>query len=362
MARIVLLSLIVLCVLATWGAVEAPPQRGLFVSMLQDPPVLSSPREINRLLDFAKQAHIHILFVQIYHANHAWFPSKLADSSWYEDQVQRFPQLTLNTLIDKAHQQGIQVHAWINLLSLGENAQAMILKKYGPAILTRNPGPKTKLEDYKIDGQYFLEPGDPMVRRELTGIVREILDTYPRLDGLQFDYIRYPDVQPHYGYSHANVARFKQATGLTEIVDDSQVWKTWKRDQVTGLLRLLAAQARARNPHLWISTTGCMPYARAYEEAYQDWPSWLGSGLIDFVTLMDYSPRPKEFTAWIEQARAKVGDFHRVKIGIGAYKFAHNPRGFSGELRACEGLGVDCVIFHYGSVEADPELQAVLGH
>ncbi len=333
-----------------------PFHRGLFVPLAQEPPVLSSPLEIKELLDFAKKAHIDTLFVQIYHANKAWFPSHVADDSLYEINRRKHSVDSFALLLEQAHRQGIQVHAWINLLSLGNNRDSRFLKKYGTDVLTRNLKVKKKLEDYKIDEQYFLEPGDPRVRAELANIIGEILTAYPGLDGLQFDYIRYPDLAPHYGYTTVNVKRFRQASGLQTIDDNSQVWKNWKRDQVTQLLALLVREARKLRPNIQVSSTGCMPYARAYEEAFQDWPSWLSRGLVDFVTIMDYSPRPSEFYRWIEDARSKTKDFKKVKIGVGAYKLTNSPELFEQELRQCEQLGATCVIFYYGSLCKNPEL------
>ena len=306
----------------------------LFVSVIQDPPVLSSREEIIKLIDFAKQAHIKMLFVQIYHAGQAWFPSKIADDSPYEEYRKAVSEDPFALLIKQAHAQGIQVHAWLNLMSLGSNTNANFLKKYGTDILTRNLKEKNKIEDYKIDGQYFLEPGDPRVRDDLAKMVEEILRDYPDLDGIQFDYIRYPDVDPHYGYTKVNMERFKKATGLKIIDEESPVWQDWRRAQVTEMLTKLVKTVRSRRPKMQVSTTGCMPYARAYYEAYQDWSSWLSKGLIDFVTIMDYSVDLKQFERWITVVKEKTTDLSKVKIAVGAYKMVHTPEIFEQEFRS----------------------------
>ncbi len=243
------------------------------------------------------------------------------------------------------------------MLSLGANKNAPILKKYGTAILTKNLKDKKTLEDYKIDSQYFLEPGDLRVREELSNMVGEILGTYPDLDGLQFDYIRYPDKNPHYGFTKMNVERFKKTTGIQVVEEESKVWKNWKRAQVTELLRVLINKARTLRPKIQISTTGCMMYVRAHDEAFQDWPSWLKSRLVDFVTIMSYPDEASEFEKYILDAKKRVEDFSKVNIGIGAYKFVYSPEVFPDELRLCEKSGGGaCVIFHYGSLRESPAL------
>jgi uncharacterized lipoprotein YddW (UPF0748 family) len=344
----------------TLAECNEPAGRALFVSVVQNPPVFSSRQAITKLIDFAKQAHIKILFVQIYQGGQAWFPSKVADATFYEKYRKALFEDPFALLIRQAHHQGIQVHAWLNLLSLGHNTNANFLKKYGTDVLTRNLKEKNKLEDFKIDKQYFLEPGDWRVRDNLAQMVSEILSTYPDLDGIQFDYIRYPDSHPHYGYTKINIERFEKTYGLKTIDEESPIWKNWKRAQVTELLARLVKIVRSRRPNMQVSTTGCLPYVRAYYEAYQDWPSWLSQGLVDFVTIMDYSVDLKEFERWIITVKEKTTDFSKVKISVGAYKLVHSPEVFEREFRSCEKMGTTCAVFHYGSVLENPALDVFL--
>lgn len=337
------------------------PKRGLFVSLIQNPPTLSSRDALLKLVDFAKEARMKVLFVQIYRANQTWFPSRVGDSAMYEAALNSLGEDPFAFLIRKAHEAGIEVHAWLNLLSLSANEEAPLLKKYGPEILTRNPDEKKTLADYKIDSQYFLEPGDPRVRKELMAIVEEIVRAYPSLDGVQFDYIRYPDSHPRYGYTRANMDRFKRSTGLKRIKEGSRAWTDWKRTQVTELLKLLVQKARKLRPNIQISATGCMSYARALHEAFQDWPSWVNSGLVDFVTVMNYSPDPEEYDRWSNVAKTKVTDLRKLYLGVGAYKLVRLPEIFKKEWQFCEQSGSGlCAVFHYGSLFENAALQEPL--
>ncbi|MDD5438985.1 MAG: family 10 glycosylhydrolase [Candidatus Omnitrophica bacterium] len=336
---------------------EDTSSRGLFVTVIQDPPVLSSRTAIESLVTYARSARIDTLFVQIYRANRAYFPSRIADPGPYEQCRVAVGEDPFRLLIDEAHKNGIRVHAWLNMLSLSENKDARILKKYGTGILTRNLKTKRTIEDYKIDNQYFLEPGDPRVRRELAIVVGEVLRAYPALDGIQFDYIRYPDKAPHYGYTGRNIERFKKATGRQVVKEKSRGWKDWKRAQVTEFLEQLVMTARSIRPDIQVSTTGCAPYIRAYQEAFQDWPSWLNRRLIDFVTLMSYAKDPSTFGEYIEEARKRALDFKRVNVAVGAYVLVNAPEAFKKEVELCEKAHPGtCVIFHYGSLLQNPLL------
>lgn len=340
------------------GEVPPPLRRGLFISVIQDPPVLSSRQSIENAVAFARQARVDTIFLQIYRANKTWFASRIGDETPYRASLKSVGEDSVALLLRKAHEAGLEVHAWLNLLSLSANADAPLLKKYGPGILTRKPGEKRTLEDYKIDGQYFLEPGDLRVREELSNLLREILTAYPGLDGIQLDYIRYPDRSPYYGYTPANIGRFREAYGReAPVLESNPDWKDWRRAQVTELVALLSAQARTLHPGIQVSTTGCSPYSRAYLEAFQDWASWIDLGLADFVTMMSYPADLPEFEHALAGARKKTANFGKVNIGIGAYKLLKSPEVFASQFEACEKAGGrGCVVFHYGDLLESPSL------
>lgn len=345
------------------GQGEEISRHGLFVSVIQDPQTLASREAIQDLIRFSKKAGIDTLFVQIYRANKAWFPSEVGDKEPYETCLKSVGEDPFALLIREAHKEGIQVHAWLNLLSLSGNVNAPLLKKYGPSILTQKPGPEKKtIEDYKIDNQYFLEPGDPRVRGELSRLMEEILKNYPELDGIQMDYIRYPDSKPFYGYTDFNIARFKEVKGSSAITEESNpVWKDWRRAQVTETVELLAAKIRSLKKGIQISTTGCAPYSRAFHEAFQDWAVWLDRGLVDFVTMMSYPPDTATFEKYIAGVRTKPKDFGKVNLAVGAYKLGQVPEVFARQMEDCEKSGSrGCVVFHYGSLLDFPELEKPL--
>jgi uncharacterized lipoprotein YddW (UPF0748 family) len=340
---------------------ETAPSRALFVSVIEKTPVLSSKEEITKLIAFAKKARIKTLFVQIYRANLSWFPSKVSDQTPYEKCLKSVGEDPFALLIRKAHAEGIEVHAWVNLLTLSKNIKAPLLKKYGPEILTRDIKPKNKIEDYTIDQQYFLEPGDLRVRKELMNMVEEVLRAYPSLDGIQFDYIRYPDFHPIYGYTAMNVERFKKVTGIKVVRDNDPAWQNWKRAQVTDFLKELVSKVKTIRPKIHISTTGCMSYSRAYHEAFQDWPAWVNTGLVEFVTVMSYPDNVEDFRKNIEDARKRVDDFKKIKLGVGAYKFIAAPLTFTRQFELCESAGSGaCAVFYYGSLLENPALKASL--
>src|SRR5437870_5144480 len=101
---------VLFCILASNASAECRvPQRALFVSVLQEPNVLSSRRAIRELVSFSKNAHVRTLFVQVYRSNQAWFPSSVADDRPYRECVRGAGEDPLSLLIMEAHGEGIQV-------------------------------------------------------------------------------------------------------------------------------------------------------------------------------------------------------------------------------------------------------------
>lgn len=345
--------------LASTPVFAKTPEKSLFVSVIQDPPVFSDRAQIHRLVKFSKKSGVKTLFVQVYRANQSWFPSEYADDSPYEESLKAVGEDSFKLLIQEAHRSGIKVHAWFNLLSLSANTNAPMLKKFGPKILTKDSSIKNNLEDYKLDDQYFLEPGDPDVLHELTEIMGEVASHYPNLDGIQFDYIRYPDLHPVYGHTEANMRRFEESTGL-HTDDSSAEWKKWKSDRVTELVKTLGQKARSLNPRLQVSTTGLMPYSRASLEAFQDWKKWVNEGLIDFVTLMCYVYDVPAFERYLKDAQNQGLDLKKVNIAVGAYALLENPALFKKEWDICESSGYrGCAALHYGNFEENVRLSDI---
>src|SRR5262249_53884358 len=133
--------------------------------------------------------------------------------------------------------------------------------------------------------------------------------------------------------------------------EDDPDWKDWKREQVTQLVRLLKLEARKRHPGIRFSTTGLMPYSRAYHEGMQDWKRWLESGLVDFVTLMCYAKDVPSFEDYLAGAKRDLGDLRKTNIAVGAYALVGRSEIYRRQHELCDSSGCRaCVVLHYGSL------------
>jgi trehalose 6-phosphate phosphatase len=360
--------------------------KGLWITCFGNSNTLGSRQGVENAVRFAKNAGFEKLFIQVYRADKAWFNSQIADATPYQKNLASVKVDPLHLLINRAHQEGLQVHAWFNALNIATNVNAPILKKSGWSVLTKDQHGRASRGDkkdtfdryYNREKQYFLEPGDPRVQQHLVSLVQEIARNYPELDGVHLDYMRYPSAPPYipgsrfngvgltYGYGDENVNRFKRLTGFDPFKADwqrrneSEAWDRWKRDQLTDLLRTVRKTLKSIRSGIQLSSAVVPQVDRAYHHAFQDWALWLDQGLLDFVVIMNYATDARSVRLLSEMALG-VSDRANVYIGLGAFLMKDNPE----NLRRQIGQTVDqspggLVLFDYDTIVSDPALRAVV--
>jgi uncharacterized lipoprotein YddW (UPF0748 family) len=167
--------------------------RGLWVATVANldfpsRPNLPAPemrRELDRLVNQADTLGFNALVFQVRPEGDALYKSKLEPWSRFLSGKQgRDPGLDpLQYLIEVAHGQGIEVHAWFNpyraLSSKGAAVADNHISKWASKA-TRPWGPVL-----------WLDPGVPEVREHAVKVVRDVLDSYA-IDGIHLDDYFYP--------------------------------------------------------------------------------------------------------------------------------------------------------------------------
>lgn len=343
--------------------------RGVWVSVFSAKKALYSKEGVDKLITQCKKAKINQIYLQIYQSGNAYYDSKICDRSKYDQIIKAAGLDTLDLLLREAQENKINVYAWINVLSLGNNSKADILNKYGNSVLTydqyKRPSKTTSNMEldkyYQREDMIFLEPGDPRVEEYALTIINEIINRYPLFSGIHLDYLRYPSPVPFvpgtrfnkfgltYGYGVKNVERFKDETGLNSLEtlnneDEYLAWDNWKRAQLTDLISKISSLVKVKSPNLAVSCAVIPLAERAYSNAFQDWSSWLENGLIDYAVLMAYT-KDNQFAK--EMVKSSLG--HRGKgkiyVGMGLFLMKNNPDLFFNQFRMISDLGVDGVVF-----------------
>ncbi len=320
----------------------APEIRALWVDAFHAG--IRSPQEADQLVADAKSAHINVLIVQVRRRGDALYTQSFEpplDDPAYDPQFD-----ALAHIIEVAHRQGLEVHAWVNAMPLWRDQEPPrdprhVFNLHGPGKsgtdhwLTLSP----QGED-RFPVGYFLDPGHPAAAAHVAEVYLNIVRNYP-VDGIHFDYIRYPETNERLargapvGYNATALERFRRATGRSDTPPpEDEQWMAWRRQQVTNLVRRVYLEARAVNPQIKVSAAviawGKPPSsekdfldAAPGQRIFQDWHGWLKAGILDLAIPMNYARETDPtvrgwFDGWIRwQKKHKHG--RHLAVGIGAY-------------------------------------------
>jgi len=324
-------------------AAEARPEvRALWVDGFHAG--IRSQGEVDELVDRATRANINTLFVQVRRRGDALYTGGLEPAL---DDPNYSPQFDgLAAVVEAGHRAGLKVHAWINAMPIWRDEAAPkdprhVFNLHGPD----RTGPlnwltRTREGLQKFEVGYFLDPGHPAVQEHLVSVYLDITRRYD-IDGIHFDYIRYPETEErlprgsNVGYNDVSLERFRRARGRTDLpAPDDEAWTRWRRQQVSDLVRRVSIEARAIRPQIQVSAAtiawGAPPGSRKdfdnaspMQRIFQNWRDWLDEGLLDVAAPMNYArehdPRVREwFNGWIWWEKRNKSDRHLV-VGIGAY-------------------------------------------
>jgi uncharacterized lipoprotein YddW (UPF0748 family) len=268
-------------------------------SVLQNDPE-AAKAYIRSVFEKARKAKFNMVFFQVrgngtsfYHSSFEPWAAELTgllgkDPGW--DPLQ--------FAIDEAHRLGLELHAWINTFPIWRGGIPPI-ETNPPQPLLAHPewvvcdgGGKPMTVDAPKEGYIWASPGIPAVRRHVLGVVMDIVTKYD-VDGIHFDYIRYPEESPSRGYSHdsISVARFNSVEGNPYKL----AWDHWQREQVNEFVFKAYNALTAAKPWVKVSAAVIGKYMGAgwnsYSVVYQDPRAWMELGKIDFIVPMVYWER-----------------------------------------------------------------------
>jgi uncharacterized lipoprotein YddW (UPF0748 family) len=280
---------------------------------------LTSAAQIDNLIDDALTNNQNEILAEVRYRSDAMYIPNKSDSSFYNPEPRSYilPEKgfdPLEYLLDKAHENGIFVQAWVSVLCATPTSRDLLRSNY----IFRNH-PDWILKDAygrMMNGSNymgnFIDPGILAVRNHLVNVMLDIVTNYPNLDGVHLDYIRYPAIQ--FGHSSESLNRYKEACR-----DSAMTWNDWRILQVTDLIREFRERALQINPRLLVTAAVFADTYEAKVHLAQDWTSWLQEGLIDRAYPMAYAKRNANFERVINDI-AELTDKNRVVIGLRAWQ------------------------------------------
>ncbi|MHB0958067.1 MAG: glycoside hydrolase family 10 protein [Pirellulaceae bacterium] len=148
------------------------------------------------------------------------------------------------------------------------------------------------------------------------------------VDGLHFDYIRYPDRDKC--YCDGCRSRFEQQTGRQVANwpadcysgDVHEAYAQWRCDQITRLVKAVHDEAKRLRPNIAISAAVFGAYPNCRESVAQDWPEWIKAGYLDFVCPMNYTQSDLGFVGLVTNQLQLVDGRVPIYPGIGQWRLA----------------------------------------
>jgi uncharacterized lipoprotein YddW (UPF0748 family) len=352
---------------------------------------LASPESIASLVRSAREHGFNTLLVQVRGRGDAYFNDGIEPRA-AELQHQPAGFDPLQTVLTSAHAAGLRVHAWINVNLVSSAVDLPIARQH---LVYRHPDwlmvPReiaqdvakvpaespayvgklarwTRAQTGELEGLYA-SPIIPAAADYLQTVVRDLAKRYA-VDGVHFDYARYPNAK--FDYSRLALAEFRSAVrprievalrqqlDLREKVDlfayaDARPddWRAFRVSRMTSLMRRLRTVVKAERPETLVTVAVKPELREAYDDRLQDWGSWLHEGIVDVVCPMAYAPEAARFGEQISAAHAAANG-RPFWAGIGAYRLS--PAQTVDNIHTARKLGAAGVIlFSYDSL-SDPRL------
>jgi uncharacterized lipoprotein YddW (UPF0748 family) len=181
------------------------------------------------------------------------------------------------------------------------------------------------------------------------------------VDGLHFDYIRYPGA--HGCFCSGCRSRFEKSVGRKlanwpgVVRSDATLrdkWLDFRRQQITTVVAAVSQQARKIRPGIKISAAVFGNWPADRDRIGQDWSLWCKRGYLDFVCPMDYTPRTGAFAQLVAK-QIKWAGTAALCPGIGASVWTprSEPCKVIAQIKATRAAGAKgFTIFNYSALEA----------
>lgn len=266
--------------------------------------------ELCRQLDILKEANFNTVLFQtrlrgdvVYPSLYETFAESLAG------ETGRNPGYDpLKFAIEECHKRGLELHAWIVCIPIGNDRQVKLLGK--SSVVKKNPDMCIHFKK-----AWYLDPGNPNTSGYLSAIAKEITTCYD-IDGIHLDYIRYPE-------NGENFPDNKTFRKYGKGKDISQ----WRRDNITAIVRRIYNEVKSIKPWVKVSSSPVGKYNdtrrysskgwNAYSAVYQDVKLWLKTGIQDVIFPMMYFRDNQFYPFALDWQENKHGRW--VVPGLGIY-------------------------------------------
>lgn len=278
----------------------------------------------------------------------AYYPSEVlpvaADIAAKGDQVAE--------CLEACRKHGLQLHVWKVDWNLGRDVpKAFVDRLRAEHRLQRSD---------TGEEEPWLCPSHPLNAALERDALVEVARKYP-VDGIHFDYIRYPDGR--HCFCAPCRERFEQATGQAVARWPADVqpkgarreaWIKWCQENINTVVRTTSEEARKVRPGIKVSAAVFRQWDQDSRVVMQDWKLWCERGWLDFVCPMDYTESETGYDSWIRQQKTWAGPAGLVPgIGITSSRTTLAPDATVRQIEITRRHDTQgFILFNYGEREA----------
>lgn len=257
----------------------------------------------------------NVIFFETINAGYPIYPSKLLPQN---PQIKDWDPLRV--AIDTAHASGAELHAWVWTFAVGNTKHNLILGQEveypGPIIGEKGRSWALAAEDGKLrvemQPETWLSPANKEACSFLKEVFIEIVKNYD-IDGLQFDYIRFPFQKTHsqVGFDLVTKNAFHQASGKFPTISgpNNKSWREWKALLISDFVKETSKMLKEIKPNLKLSAAVfALDRTLRMQLIQQDWETWLINHWIDAVYPFYYSFTKDEIITKLEREKNSIND------------------------------------------------------
>jgi len=272
----------------------------------------------NALFAGMRRAHLNALAVNVCSAGYAHYESDVLPLSRLIKE--RGPQM--EKMLAAGKKNGVEVHLWRVNFNLMRPEKQVLDEFVAEKRVCLDPQGKV------VGGpnSATLCPSNPANQQlEIEATLEMTRKFHP--DGIQFDYIRYPNGDAC--FCDGCRARFEKTIGaeVRRWPEDVRAggalerkYLDFRRDQITLVVREVSRKSREIDPSVKISADVFKDWDSARDSVGQDWALWVQNGYLDFVCPMDYLTDMSVLASAVSKQRKWVNGRIPLQIGLGAWK------------------------------------------
>ncbi len=305
--------------------------------------------ELIQILDNLKSANFNIVVMQVRARGDLIYPSQYEPwATSLTGTLGRNPGYDpLKFAIEETHKRGMEFHAWWNVVKVKDDS-TLPPTTTPPHIVLRHPD---YVKYYRPNNEWWIDMGKPEARNYLINVVMELVRNYD-IDGIHFDFIRYPnpdfpddDTYALYANEYPNKDEWRRENinkFVRAVYDSIKKVKPWVKvgSAPIGIYKNIcdSSGVYVYSQNCGSCQDGTTPVAtgwQAYCSIYQDSRRWLMEGKHDYHSpqiYWDIATNPK-FNVLVRDWKNNSFSKH-IFAGVAAYRMSSS----SGDWSASEVL------------------------